>query len=68
MVNKLKEYRIKNNLKQKDIAEILGITTSYYGMIEIGKRKVSLDIALRLSSYYKVPVEEIFKLDDNKDI
>lgn len=67
MVNKLKEYRIKNNLKQKDIAEILGITTSYYGMIEIGKRKVSLDIALKLSSYYKVSVEELFKIKEEEN-
>lgn len=42
---KLKELRIKNNLLQKDVAEVIGITPSYYGMIEQGVRTPTLPVA-----------------------
>ncbi|HBF3155534.1 TPA: helix-turn-helix transcriptional regulator, partial [Clostridioides difficile] len=37
-MNNLKELRTERNLKQKDVALKVGITTSYYGMIESGTR------------------------------
>lgn len=60
-MNNLKELRTKRNLKQREIAEALGITTSYYGMIELGKRKPSLELALKISRYFELTIEEIFK-------
>lgn len=56
--NKLRELRGRK--KQKEIAKSVGITTSYYGMIEIGSRNPSLDIAKKLSSYFNVPTDQIF--------
>ena len=43
MKNKILSLRLKKGLTQKEIACILGITTSYLGMIEKGVRKPSLD-------------------------
>lgn len=59
-MNNLKELRTKRNLKQREIAEALGITTSYYGMIELGKREPSLELALKISRYFGVKIEDIF--------
>ena len=59
-MNNLKELRTKKNLKQREVAEAVGITTSYYGMIELGKREPSLELALRISRYFGLKIEDIF--------
>ena len=56
-MNNLKELRTERNLKQKDVALKVGITTSYYGMIESGTRVPSLAIA---SKCFGVSIEKIF--------
>ncbi|AXU71531.1 TPA: helix-turn-helix transcriptional regulator [Clostridioides difficile] len=59
-MNNLKELRTERNLKQKDVALKVGITTSYYGMIESGTRVPSLAIAIKLSKCFGVSIEKIF--------
>lgn len=59
-MNKLKVLREEKSLTQYEIAEIVGITTSYYGMIESGVRTPSLPIALKLSKYFSKSIEYIF--------
>lgn len=60
MNNQLKLLRTTKGLQQKDVAMAIGITTSYYGMIEVGSRKPSLIIALKLANFFNIPVENIF--------
>ncbi|WP_276704336.1 helix-turn-helix transcriptional regulator [Romboutsia ilealis] len=60
MNNRLKLLRTTKGLQQKDVAMAIGITTSYYGMIEVGSRKPSLIIALKLANFFNIPVENIF--------
>ena len=38
MRNQLKLLRTTKGLQQKDVARAIGVTTSYYGMIEVGSR------------------------------
>jgi len=52
--------RKQKSKKQKDIAEAIGITTSYYGMIEVGDRTPSLKYAKAIADYFDTQVEEIF--------
>ena len=59
-MNRLKELRAQNNLTQKSVARAVGITTSYYGMIELGVRKPSLSLAMDLARFFDTSVEEIF--------
>ena len=60
MKNQLKFLRTTNGLQQKDVAKAIGVTTSYYGMIEVGTRKPSLAIAFKLAKFFNIPVEDIF--------
>lgn len=60
MRNQLKLLRTTKGLQQKDVARAIGVTTSYYGMIEVGSRKPSLIIALKLAKFFNIPVEDIF--------
>ncbi len=59
-MNKLKILREEQGKTQGDIAEAIGITTSYYGMLESGVRIPSLIVAIRLSKYFNSYVEKIF--------
>lgn len=59
-MNRLKELRAQNNLTQKAVARAVGITTSYYGMIELGVRKPSLSLAMDLARFFDTSVEDIF--------
>ena len=59
-MNKLKKLRSQSNLTQKAVAKAVGITTSYYGMIELGVRKPSLTLAMDLAKFFDTTVEEIF--------
>lgn len=60
ILNKLKVLREKQGKTQGDVAEAIGITTSYYGMLESGVRIPSLLVAIRLSKYFNLSVEKIF--------
>lgn len=60
-MSKLKKLRNEKNLKQREVAKALGITTSYYGMIEIGTRRPSLNLAIKISRYFDLSVEEVFE-------
>jgi putative transcriptional regulator len=57
--------RNKRNLKQKDVAKAVGVTTSYYGMIELGERNPCLELAGKIANFFGTKVENIFFEDLN---
>ena len=59
--NTLKDIREERNLIQADLAEAIGSCSQTIGRIERGERNPSLEIAIRLAHYLKVPVEDIFQ-------
>ena len=59
-VNILKSLRVKQGLKQQDVANYLGITVSVYNYKENGKRKFSIDEAIKLARLLKCDIEDIF--------
>ncbi len=58
--NNLKKLRISIGKTQRDIAKSIGITTSYYGMIENNVRIPNLVIAKLLADYFNKKIEDIF--------
>jgi putative transcriptional regulator len=62
---KLKKLRKKNDLYQKDIAEILDISLSFYSSIERGERNPTLKLAKNIADLFGTTIEEIFL--SNKD-
>lgn len=57
---KLIQLRHERKLKQQDVAEAVGVTTSFYGMIEVGTRTPKLGLAKKIADYFGVCVEDIF--------
>ena len=53
--NTLKDIREERNLVQADLAKAVGSCSD---------TNASLEIAIRLAHYLKMPVEEIFQIED----
>ncbi|WP_313563581.1 helix-turn-helix transcriptional regulator [Ruminiclostridium cellobioparum] len=58
--NNLKELRSGKDLTQKQVAEPIGITASYLGMIENGVRIPNLEIAKAIADFFGKNIEDIF--------
>lgn len=61
---KLLELRIKNGLKQEDIARQLNISQRTYSHYETGEHKLPVDILIDLCRYYNVSSDYILGLND----
>ena len=60
----LKQIRTERNICQEDLAVAIGSCGRTIGRIERGERNASLELALRLSAYLGMSVEELFTIDE----
>tara|TARA_R100000935_G_C2810050_1_gene154539 strand:+ start:398 stop:595 length:198 start_codon:yes stop_codon:yes gene_type:complete len=65
MKNRLKVLRAENNYTQEDLADIIGVSRQTINAIEKEKFDPSLPTAFRISKLFKLPIEEIFKFEEN---
>ena len=63
MKEKLKELRLVEDKKQREVAETLGITESAYSNYEQGIRQPSYDILKKICKYYKVSADYLLDLE-----
>ena len=54
---KIKDLRIDNDLYQKEVANYLKITRQQYGLYEIGKRDIPVDLLCKLADYYNTSTD-----------
>ena len=62
MKNSIKELRKSKNLRQEDLADILGVTRQTIIAIENNKYDPTLELAMKISEYFEMSVNEIFRL------
>lgn len=60
----LQTLRKNQGLSRSNVADSLGITLGYYGMIESGTRQPRLDLAQRIAGMFDTTVEQIFDTQD----
>ncbi|MCL6611024.1 MAG: helix-turn-helix transcriptional regulator [Peptococcaceae bacterium] len=58
--HRLIEARKKHGWTQAQVAERLGVTPSFYGMIEQGSRNPRLPLALAMENLFDIPALELF--------
>jgi putative transcriptional regulator len=58
--NRLAVLRAERGLSRQDLADALGINYQTVGYLERGDYKPSLELAFRLSEYFKLPIEALF--------
>ena len=66
-MNKLKELRIEKLKKQKDLAKFLNIKQNSYSQYENEIRDLPTFVLKKLAKYYKVSIDYLLCLTDNKD-
>ena len=54
---RLKEIRLMKKLTQREVADMLGVSSVAYSRYENGTREPSIDILLKLSSIYNISVD-----------
>ena len=59
--------REDRDLKQKEIAEAIGITQRKYSYLETGVQQWTDELLVRLAAYYGTSVDYLFGLTDNPD-
>ncbi len=64
VINKVKEFRTKLELTQKDLAKLAGVSRQSINSIEKGKYIPSLPLALKLAKIFECKVDELFKLEE----
>ncbi len=64
IVNRIKEYRAKYDMKQEDLAKLVGVRRETIGNLEKGKYNPSLVLAWHIAAVFQVPIEAIFTVED----
>ena len=62
---RIKDLREDNDLLQKDIAGILGISQQYYSEYEKGNRTITLSHLITLAKYYDVSLDYLVCLSND---
>ena len=64
LLTNLKTYREKYNLKQADLAELVGVRRETIVNLERGKYNPSLKLAMDIARVFHTTVEELFQYTD----
>lgn len=64
VTNNLREIREQRGLIQDDLAAATGFCTKTIGRIERGERAPSAEFMLRISAYFNLLVEDVFKIEE----
>lgn len=64
MKNSIKIERARHDMTQGDLAEKIGVSRQSINAIEKGKYVPSTLLALKMAKLFKLPVEDLFFLED----
>ncbi len=63
---RIRDLREDADLKQKEIAAILGIDQRVYSNYEMGKREIPVHLLIILADYYDTTIDYLVGRTDNK--
>ncbi len=64
MNNRVREYRERRRLTQKELGERVGVSRQAINAIETGKFDPSVWLAYDLSKFFEVGIEELFLFNE----
>lgn len=56
----IRELRLSKNLRQKEVADLIGTSIANYSKKEAGTVKFSIEEANIIANYFDVTIEELF--------
>ena len=66
MQNKVSELRVQAGITQEDLAQKVGVSRQTIIALEKGNYTPSIMLSLKISTFFKLPVEKIFKISYEK--
>ena len=63
---RIRELRQDNDLKQKDIAKMLGVAQTTYSQYELNKRPMPIEYLVALCKFYDISADYMLGLFDKK--
>ena len=60
ITNRIKEHRVRLNLKQEELAKLVGVRRETIGNLEKGKYNPSLVLSWNIAQVFGVSIEEVF--------
>ena len=64
--NRIKEYRARYDMKQEDLAKLVGVRRETIGNLEKGRYNPSLVLAWNIAKVFNVTIEEIFTITEDQ--
>ena len=61
--NRIKEYRARYDMKQEELAKLVGVRRETIGNLEKGKYNPSLVLAWNIAKVFQVTIEEVFTVE-----
>ena len=65
--NRLKDLREDNDIKQKEIADVIGCSQATYSRYETGSMTTPVDVLVKLSKYYEVTIDYLLGLTEKNN-
>jgi putative transcriptional regulator len=65
IITRIKECRAKYNMKQEELAALVGVRRETIGHLENGKYNPTLKLAFDIAKVFKVSVDELFEITDD---
>lgn len=66
-MKRLKQLRMQRNIRQKEIADYLGITVSAYGNYELGQRQPNFETLCKMADFFNVSVDYLLGRDEKQN-
>lgn len=66
LTTKLREYRAKYNIKQDELAALVGVRRETIVNLENGRYNPSLKLAMDIANVFSCTVEDLFSFGDQK--
>lgn len=54
---RLKELRLENELKQRELASVLDVSRNTYTQYECGTRKIGVEDLIKLADFYNISLD-----------
>lgn len=66
MKTKVKEYRLKRNMTQAELADLVHVRRETISLLEAGKYNPSLKLATKIAKVFGVTTEELFYFEKHE--
>lgn len=66
ITNRIKEYRARHNMKQEELAKLVGVRRETIGNLEKGRYNPSLVLAWNIAKVFSVTIEDLFTVEDDE--